>query len=62
MCLITGATGNVGGKLVELLPEQGHGVRAMTRNPAKARFPKRVDVPGPGTFRAWSERNAAAFA
>lgn len=44
MFLITGATGNVGGKLVELLAEQGHGVRALVRDPAKANFPDGVEV------------------
>lgn len=44
MFLITGATGNVGGKLVHLLIEQGHAVRALVRNPAKANFPDGVEV------------------
>lgn len=44
MYLIVGATGNVGGKLVHLLAEQGHAVRALVRDPAKANFPDGVDV------------------
>jgi uncharacterized protein YbjT (DUF2867 family) len=44
MFLITGATGNVGGKLVHLLAEQGHAVRALVRNPATASLPEGVEV------------------
>lgn len=44
MYLITGATGNVGGKLVHLLHEQGHAVRALVRDPARAHFPDDVEV------------------
>lgn len=44
MYLIVGATGNVGGKLVHLLAEQGHSVRALVRDPAKAHFPDGVEV------------------
>ena len=42
--LITGATGNVGGHLVEQLHAAGHKVRALTRNAAKANFPAGVEV------------------
>lgn len=44
MFLVTGATGNVGNTLVHLLTEQGHAVRALVRNPAKANFPDGVEV------------------
>ncbi len=44
MFLITGATGNVGGKLVALLTEQGHDVRALVRSPATANLPSGVEV------------------
>lgn len=42
--LVTGATGNVGRNVVELLSTAGAEVRAMTRNPVAARFPAGVDV------------------
>src|SRR5882757_11000804 len=34
LVLVTGATGNQGGAVVEALLTRGHQVRAMTRNPA----------------------------
>jgi uncharacterized protein YbjT (DUF2867 family) len=34
-CLVTGATGYVGGRLPPLLIERGHAVRALARNPGK---------------------------
>jgi uncharacterized protein YbjT (DUF2867 family) len=34
-CLVTGATGYIGARLVPLLLEEGHHVRALARNPAK---------------------------
>ena len=39
-CLVTGATGYVGGRLVPVLLERGHAVRALARNPDKL-----ADVP-----------------
>ena len=34
-CLVTGATGYIGGRLVPELLRRGHTVRAMARKPAK---------------------------
>lgn len=42
--LVAGATGNVGRHLVEQLAQAGHTVRALTRNPAKAKFPAGVEA------------------
>lgn len=42
--LVAGATGTVGGQIVKQLSEAGHQVRALTRNPAKAKFPVGVEV------------------
>lgn len=42
--LVTGATGNVGRWVVEQLVSAGTVVRAVTRNPAMARFPAAVEV------------------
>jgi uncharacterized protein YbjT (DUF2867 family) len=42
--LVTGATGNVGRPLVDLLAAAGAHVRAVTRDPASARFPAGVEV------------------
>ncbi|HEX3491478.1 MAG TPA: NAD(P)H-binding protein [Streptosporangiaceae bacterium] len=36
MYLVTGATGHVGGPVARQLHEQGHGVRALVRDPARA--------------------------
>ncbi|MCD0444037.1 NmrA family NAD(P)-binding protein [Glycomyces sp. A-F 0318] len=51
--LVTGATGNVGRHLVARLAAAGHPVRALTRDPAAARFPEGVEaVAGDLTDRA----------
>ncbi|NGN67380.1 NAD(P)H-binding protein [Streptomyces sp. A7024] len=42
--LVTGATGSVGRKVVEELVQGGHPVRALTRDPGKARLPEGVEV------------------
>ncbi|HKV18320.1 MAG TPA: NAD(P)H-binding protein [Mycobacterium sp.] len=42
--LVTGATGNVGRPLVDLLTAAGAQVRAVTRRPASVRFPEAVEV------------------
>jgi uncharacterized protein YbjT (DUF2867 family) len=44
MILVTGAGGTVGREVVSLLLAAGKKVRAMTRNPGKARFDARVEV------------------
>src|SRR5689334_14132896 len=46
-CLVTGATGYIGGRLVPRLLDAGHPVRAMARNPDKltgAAWRNRVEV------------------
>ena len=46
-CLVTGATGYIGGRLVPVLLERGHHVRAMARTPDKlsgAPWRDRVEV------------------
>jgi uncharacterized protein YbjT (DUF2867 family) len=42
--LVTGATGAVGGQVVEQLVKRGAGVHALVRDPAKADFPAGVNV------------------
>jgi uncharacterized protein YbjT (DUF2867 family) len=44
MILVTGATGTVGRQLVEILARAGEPVRALTRDPAKAKFDAKVEV------------------
>lgn len=53
--LIAGATGTVGRHLVQQLTDQGHAVRALTRNPANVDLPPDIEVVGgdltrPGTL------------
>lgn len=44
-CVVTGATGYIGGRLVPLLLDHGHAVRALARNPDKlATLPWRDEV------------------
>lgn len=44
-CLVTGATGYIGGRLVPLLLERGFAVRALARTPEKlAKTPWRADI------------------
>jgi uncharacterized protein YbjT (DUF2867 family) len=42
--LVTGATGYVGGRLLPVLLERGHDVRALVRSPDKAELPRGVEV------------------
>ncbi|MFG1688978.1 NAD(P)H-binding protein [Nonomuraea sp. NPDC049269] len=44
MILITGATGNVGRHVLNLLVENGRAVRALTRDPQRAMWAAEVDV------------------
>ena len=44
MILVTGATGNVGGELVETLSSRGQQVRAVVRDPRQASLPDGVEV------------------
>lgn len=44
MILVTGATGTIGSEVVRQLAARGEKVRAMTRDPAKARMPAGVEV------------------
>jgi uncharacterized protein YbjT (DUF2867 family) len=42
--LVTGATGRIGSQVVQQLVNRGAAVRALVRNPEKARFPAGVEV------------------
>src|SRR5205809_488326 len=42
--LVTGATGTVGGQVVEQLAKRGANVRALVRDPSKAKVPASVTV------------------
>jgi uncharacterized protein YbjT (DUF2867 family) len=42
--LVTGATGNIGRNVVEQLAKRGASVRALVRDPSKAKFPSGVEV------------------
>ncbi|NUT29663.1 MAG: NAD(P)H-binding protein [Streptomyces sp.] len=44
MILVTGATGTIGSEVVRQLTARGDKVRALTRDPAKARVPSGVEV------------------
>lgn len=44
MILVTGATGTIGSEVVRLLDARGEKVRALTRDPARARLPAGVEV------------------
>jgi len=45
MYLVTGATGNVGGPVARQLHEQGHGVRALVRDPSRtASLPAGIEL------------------
>ncbi len=41
---VTGATGNVGRNVVEQLVKRGASVRALVRDPSKAKFPEGVAI------------------
>ncbi|WP_019928329.1 NAD(P)H-binding protein [Nocardia sp. BMG111209] len=67
MILVTGATGNVGRELVRALDRQGHAVRMLVRDPARAAdAPERVerivgDLTDPATLPPAFEGADAAF-
>ncbi|THV42559.1 NAD(P)H-binding protein [Glycomyces buryatensis] len=66
MILVTGATGTVGRALVAALVARGADVRALTRDPAGAKFPQPVDIVGgnpkrPDTVAAALEGVEAVF-
>lgn len=66
MILVTGATGNVGRRVMERLVAAGHGVRAITRDPSRAHLPARVeavaaDLADPETLRPHLDRVQAVF-
>lgn len=42
--LVTGATGNIGGQIIQHLANHGADVRALVRDPSKANFPAGVAV------------------
>jgi uncharacterized protein YbjT (DUF2867 family) len=42
--LVTGSTGNIGHQVVQQLVQRGAGVRALVRDPGKARFAPEVEV------------------
>lgn len=59
MILVTGATGNVGRPLVELLLAEGVALRALTRDPATLKLPAGAEVMGADLLRP--EQVKAAF-
>ena len=42
--LVTGATGNIGGQVIQHLVDRGADVRALVRDPSRTNFPVGVDV------------------
>ena len=44
MIVVTGARGNVGSEVVSALVDRGQAVRALVRDPARARFPESVEA------------------
>jgi uncharacterized protein YbjT (DUF2867 family) len=66
MILVSGATGNVGRRVVERLVAAGHGVRAITRDPSHANLPAGVeavaaDLADPDTLRPHLDGVQAVF-
>ncbi|MEU0596955.1 NAD(P)H-binding protein [Streptomyces sp. NPDC006393] len=66
MILVTGATGTIGSDVVRQLAARGEKVRALTRDPAKARVPAGVEVVrgdyrDPGSLEAALTGVTAAF-
>ncbi|AKJ09844.1 NmrA family transcriptional regulator [Streptomyces incarnatus] len=66
MILVTGATGTIGSDVVRQLAARGEKVRALTRDPARARVPAGVeavrgDFREPASLRAALEGVTAAF-
>ncbi|MFE9694927.1 SDR family oxidoreductase [Micromonospora sp. NPDC005806] len=66
MILVTGATGNVGRRVVARLVAAGHGVRAITRDPSRAILPAGVeavaaDLADPETLRPHLDGVQAVF-
>nr|WP_189939588.1 NAD(P)H-binding protein [Streptomyces aurantiogriseus] len=66
MILVTGATGTIGSELVRQLAARGEKVRALARDPAKARVPSGVelvrgDYGDPGSLEAATAGVTAAF-
>lgn len=66
LILVTGATGNTGRLVVAELLDRGHRVRALTRDPARARLPAEADVVAgdvtrPGDVAAAASGASAAY-
>ena len=66
MILVTGATGTIGSEVVRQLAESGAEVRALTRDPARAKVPQGVEVVrgdygDPGSLDAPTEGVTAVF-